>query len=241
MMSQTSDPNSEQLRAGHHWKEGDRVADYVTQNDRDAQQMAEVFGILTTILPYERDQALRLLDIGSGHGVAAAAVLDAFPNSTAIGLDISEAMMEIGRERMARFGDRFRYQVGDFADGTLPSDLSGPFDIVVSSRAIHHITPDAKRRLFADIFEHMATGGCFMDVDNMRQRDDFLKARYAQADPPRPGYGNRDQQAPRTGGSREHPDPVAEQLESLRAAGFAHVDCYWKRLGRALIGGFKEG
>jgi SAM-dependent methyltransferase len=191
-------------------------------------------------LPYPTDAPLRVLDIGSGHGVLAAAVLDAFPHATATGLDLSEPMMEVGRERMARFGARFHYHVGDFANGQLPNDLSGPFDLVVSSRAIHHINPDAKRRLFADIYVHVAPGGCFLDVDNMRPRDEFLRARYAQADPGRPtGYGNR-AQTPRTGGSREHPDPVAEQLTFLREAGFSHVDCFWKRLGRAMIGGFKE-
>jgi tRNA (cmo5U34)-methyltransferase len=230
-----------ELKPGHHWKEADRVSDYVAQNDRDAQQMAEVFGILTALLPYPSSAPLRVLDIGSGHGVFAAAVLDAFPNATATGLDLSEPMMAMGRERMARFGDRFHYHVGDFAEGQLPSDLLGPFDLVVSSRAIHHINPDAKRRLFADVFSHLAPSGCFFDIDNMRPRDEFLRARYSQADPGRPtGYGNRSQ-APRTVGSREHPDPVAEQLAFLREAGFSHVDCFWKRLGRAMIGGFKDG
>jgi SAM-dependent methyltransferase len=232
--------HAQELKPGHHWKEADRVSDYVAQNDRDAQQMAELFTILNALLPFPPSAPLRVLDIGSGHGVVAAAVLDAFPNATATGLDLSEPMMALGAERMARFGDRFHYHVGDFAEGQLPADLTGPFDVVVSSRAIHHITPDAKRRLFADVYAHLAPGGCFIDIDNMRPRDEYLRARYAQADPGRPtGYGNR-AQAPRTGGSREHPDPVAEQLTFLREAGFSHVDCFWKRLGRAMIGGFVE-
>jgi tRNA (cmo5U34)-methyltransferase len=240
MAAQVPDAQSSELRPGHHWKEADRVQDYVSQNDRDAQQMAEVFGILTAVLPYAADAPLRVLDIGSGHGVFAAALLDAFPNARATGLDISPAMMEVGRERMARFGDRFQYHVGDFADGRLPDDLKGPFDVVVSSRAIHHINPDAKRSLFADVYARLDPEGCFFDVDNMRPRDDFIRARYAQADPARPGYGNNAQRPRTGGGSREHPDPVAEQLASLREAGFSHVDCYWKRLGRAMIGGFKD-
>jgi ubiquinone/menaquinone biosynthesis C-methylase UbiE len=70
-------------------------------------------------------------------------VLDAFPRASAIGLDISAAMMEVGRERMARFGDRFAYIEGDFADGTLPEEAvgSGPYHVIVSARAIHHLHP----------------------------------------------------------------------------------------------------
>ena len=231
----------EELKAGHHWKEADRVTDYIQQNDRDTQHIEEAFEVLTAVLPFEREAPIRVLDIGSGHGVLAAAVLDAFPNARAVGLDISEAMMEAGRERMARYGDRFQYFTGDFADGHLPADLTEAFDLMVSSRAIHHLNPDSKRTLFSDIYQRLNSGGCFIELDNMRPRDPFLRERYAQADPNRPtGYGN--QGRPRTpgGSGREHPDPVDEQLASLREAGFAHVDCFWKRLGRSVIGGFKE-
>src|SRR2546423_156847 len=104
------------LTAGHHWKETDRVSDYVSLEDQEAQATARIFNIMTETLPFDREAPIRVLDVGSGHGVVAAAVLDAFPNSTAVGLDISEAMMEIGRERMSRFGPRLSYHAGDFAD-----------------------------------------------------------------------------------------------------------------------------
>jgi tRNA (cmo5U34)-methyltransferase len=239
METQTS--NREELGPGHHWKEADRAQDYVARNEDDAGPMAEVFGLLTAILPYDAQAPLRVLDIGSGHGVVAAAILDAFPNSVAVGLDISEAMMELGRQRMAHFGDRFSYHLGDFGDGTLPADLIGPFDLTVSCRAIHHIIPEAKQRLYADVLGHTAAGGSFFNVDNMSPRDDFVRARYRQVPDPTSAAAGRAPRPPgaRTGGSREHPDPVSEQLAWLWAAGWAHVDCYWKRLGRSMIGGFK--
>jgi tRNA (cmo5U34)-methyltransferase len=239
MASPTQTSDGGELKPGHHWKEAERVRDYVEANDQAAGIIAEVFGLLTGVLPFEAEAPVRVLDIGSGHGLLAAAILDAFPSATAVGLDLSEPMMAEGRQRMARFGDRFRYHEGDFADGSLPADLPGPFDLIVSSRAIHHISPEAKQRLFADIFRNTASGGCFFDIDNMRPRDDFLRQRYGQV--PDPTAPPRPQNRPAgTGGSREHPDPVAEQLAWLRAAGFTHVDCFWKRLGRAMIAGFKE-
>ena len=242
MASPTQAPGPGEVRAGHWWKEENRVRDYVAANDAVAGEIAAVFDLITAVLPYDREAPLRVLDIGTGHGVFAAAVLDAFPGSAAIGLDISDAMMEEGRQRMARFGDRFRYHLGDFADGSLPADLPGPFDVTVSSRAIHHITTDAKRRLFGEIYRRTANGGCFFDLDNMRPRDPFLAERYRAI--PDPGAAPRqprlEGQAPRTGGGREHPDPVNEQLALLREVGFAHVDCVWKRLGRSVIAGFRE-
>ena len=240
MASPTQSPGTGGLQAGHWWKEEDRVRDYVAKNDEAADQISEVFHLITEVLPFERDAPLRVLDVGSGHGVFAAAVLDAFPNASAIGLDLSAAMIEEGSQRMARFGDRFAYFEGDFADGSLPEGLAGPFDLTVSSRAIHHITPDAKRRLFTLIYQRTAPGGCFFDLDNMRPRDPFLVERYRQL--PDPGAAPRTPRAEgeRPAGGREHTDPFDEQLDMLRAAGFVHVDVFWKRLGRSVIAGFKE-
>jgi tRNA (cmo5U34)-methyltransferase len=241
MASPTQTPGQGEVRAGHWWKEEDRVKSYVEANDAVADQIAAVFDLITQVLPYDRQAQLRVLDIGTGHGVFAGAILDAFPNASAIGLDISDAMMEEGKQRMARFGDRFRYHVGDFADGSLPADLPGPFDVTVSSRAIHHITLDAKRRLFGDILQRTNAGGCFVDLDNMRPKDPFLVERYrAVPDPGAAPRQPRPEGEARPAGGREHPDAVEDQLAILREVGFAHVDLVWKRLGRSVIAGFKE-
>src|SRR5579871_5796823 len=185
MTSPTQTPGPEEVKPGHWWKEPERVSEYIARWDQEAGDNAEPFGLLTRLLPFAPDAPIQVLDIGSGHGVLAAAILDAFPAAKAVGLDISEPMMREGRERMARFGDRFCYFEGDFAEGTLPSGLVGPFDVTVSSRAIHHLPPEGKRRLYADIFQHTAPGGCCFNVDNMRPRDEFLRQRYSQADPSR--------------------------------------------------------
>ncbi|HEY3115145.1 MAG TPA: class I SAM-dependent methyltransferase [Chloroflexota bacterium] len=229
------------LKAGHHWKEDDRVSQYVSLEDQETQATARIFNIMTETLPFDREAPIRVLDVGSGHGVVAAAVLEAFPKATAVGLDISEAMMEIGRERMSRFGDRFRYHLGDFADGSLPADLTEKFDVVVSARAIHHLTPENKQRLYANLFAVLAEGGCFYDIDNMRPNEAFLQQLYRRGpDAVRP-MGAPAVGTPRPAGtpSREHPDPMEDQLGWLRAAGFQHVDCLWKQLGRSMIAGFK--
>ena len=92
---------------GHHWREPDRVAEYLEFSDRRERERAGVLALMIKLVNAEKDARLNILDIGSGHGPVAAACLDAFPNAHAIGLDISDAMMAEGYKRMARFGDRF--------------------------------------------------------------------------------------------------------------------------------------
>jgi tRNA (cmo5U34)-methyltransferase len=235
MVQQTDVQGPGEQRAGHHWKEADRVAEYVQNTDTAFPESEEVYGILIAAQPFEKDAPLRILDIGSGHGVVAGALLSALPNATAVGLDISEPMMAEGRQRMAPFGDRFGYHVGDFADGDLPSDLPGTFDLVVSARAIHHLTSPNKAKLYARIFNQLNDGGAFFNIDNMRPRDDYFRAVYRKLGP----RSTRPQGMGSGGSGTEHPDPVDEQLTWLRNAGFSHVDCLWKKLGRALIVGYK--
>ena len=51
MVQQTETSNPDEQRYGQHWKEADRVRDYVSREDREAAERAEVFGILISILP----------------------------------------------------------------------------------------------------------------------------------------------------------------------------------------------
>ncbi len=249
-MQQQSESAAEgQESAGALWQDADKVRGYVERNDRVAALQAEVYSVLTAMLPFEMDARIRVLDVGAGYGSIAAAVLDAFPNAEATGLDMSDAMMAVGRERMAAYGSRFRYHVGDFSGGALPADLAGPFDVVVSARAIHHLRSDGKRRFYGDIYEHLNDGGCFINLDNMRELDEVLRQRFrlarSIAGDPRGmrALGDRRPSEPRPprpeSEQTEFPDPLNDQVAWLREAGFEHADCLWKRLDFAMIGGYK--
>jgi tRNA (cmo5U34)-methyltransferase len=227
---------------GHHWKEADRVRDYVERTDREAAERASSFRYLVGLVPFDASHPLRILDIGSGHGVLAAALLDTFASSQAVGLDVSEPMMEIGRQRMARFDTRFSYHVGDFADGDLPADLTGPFDVAISSRAIHHLPGDNKRRLYRGVFQRLNPGGCFFNLDVVGPSDEYLRDRYRQASElvngprPQPTVPT----AARTSAHGHFPEPVHNHLRFLKEAGFDPVDCFWQQLGNALVGGYRR-
>lgn len=226
---------------GQHWKEQERVLQYVESADQRQAERARLFMLMADLIPLPPDAEFQILDIGSGHGPVAAALLDAFPRASAVGLDLSEAMMAVGRERMARYGERFRYYLWDFAQGILPADLSGPFHVAVSAAALHHIPADHKRRLYRAVFERLAPGGCFFNLDTMLPGDRYLQERYRQA---RERKREREgEEAPGGGqgtGYRHFFEPIEDHLAWLTEAGFAPVDCFWKHLERALVGGYKR-
>jgi SAM-dependent methyltransferase len=229
-------------RFGHHWQEPDRVDAYVAANDAQPDVREEGYKIMLAAIPFNESAKFRVLDIGSGTGTLAAIVLEAFPNAEAVGFELSEPMMSYGRKRMAQFGDRFRYHVGDFAEGELPADLPGPFDVAVAARSIHHLPGTTKAKLYKAIYDNLNRGGAFFNVDQVGADDDYLQGLYRQANQ----YlrGERPDRtvlpAPRPPTPSHFWDTLGEHMEFLRAAGFVSPDCFWKRNTNTVIGGFKR-
>jgi len=85
----------------------------------------------------------RVLELGSGTGETALRILAKHPAAAWVGIDSSEAMLGRARERLPE-ADLRRQRFED----PLPE---GPFDLVVSVLAIHHLDADAKRALFTRI------------------------------------------------------------------------------------------
>ena len=79
-------------------------------------------------------EGIRVVDVGCGAGVAAAAVARAFPASTVIGIDPSGHAVAVGAERAAAH-DNLRIEPGSFAD--LP-DL-GPVDLLLTLDVLHDL------------------------------------------------------------------------------------------------------
>jgi tRNA (cmo5U34)-methyltransferase len=75
----------------------------------------------------------RVLDLGTGTGETLAAVLGAHPGAAAVGVDLNEAMLGAARQRLAAATVELR--VADLTHPLPP----GPFDLVVSALAIHHL------------------------------------------------------------------------------------------------------
>jgi tRNA (cmo5U34)-methyltransferase len=136
-----------------------------------------------------------VLDLGTGTGETLAAVLDRHPGAAAVGVDKSEAMLGAARRRLAGFPLDVR--VADLTD-PLPA---GPFDLVVSALAVHHLGGSDKADLFARIAGVLRPGGRFVLGDVV-----------IPVDP-------ADAVTPVTDG-HDRPSTVADQLGWLAEAGF---------------------
>ncbi len=153
----------------HVWDSKDYVAEWAErQKGREPGRQA-AFAALVGALPYKKDAAINILDIGAGYGGLTMCLLARFPRATAVCQDGSQAMAELGGERMKPFAGRFSYAIADFSKPGWSRKIGNPFDAAVSSIAIHNVR-DTKtiRRIYADVFPLLKTGGCFLNFDRMR-------------------------------------------------------------------------
>lgn len=97
-----------------------------------------------------------ILDLGSGTGETLARVLARYPTARAIGVDENDGMLEVARSRLS--GHDVDLRVADLLD-PLPA---GPFDLVTSALAIHHLDGPGKAVLFGRVAEVLRPGGRFV-------------------------------------------------------------------------------
>ncbi len=155
----------------------------------------------------------RILDLGTGDGRLLALLRT---ESACVGLDVSEPMLAVARERFA--GDeRVALLPHDFA-ARLP-DL-GTFDAIVSCLAIHHVEDERKRSLYGEVFARLKPGGVFANLEHVASPTERLHRRFYEA--LGPGWDWED--------PSDRLLDVETQLAWLRELGFADVDCYWKWL-----------
>jgi len=99
-------------------------------------------------------RATRVLELGTGTGETALRVLARHPDARWVGIDASEAMLARARERLPD---------ADLQLQRLEDELpSGPFDLVVSALAVHHLDGPGKRDLFWRVARVLEPGGHFV-------------------------------------------------------------------------------
>ena len=149
------------------------------------EELQEAVAAATDGLAFEA-----VLELGTGTGETALRVLARHPGTRWTGIDASERMLNRARERLP-YADLRLARLED----PLPE---GPFDLVLSALAVHHLDAEGKRGLF----ERVA-----------RVTDAFVLGDVVVPERPEDAVIEID-------GVYDVPSSVPEQLSWLRGAGF---------------------
>lgn len=201
------------------WSSAEHALDYLGRAD-SIPHRGEGESALLEFIPRN---ASRILDLGTGDGRLLALVKLQHPDITSVAVDFSPAMLAAARSRFA--GDRSVSVVAHNLEDPLPE--LGHFDAIVSSFAIHHLTHERKRALYAEIHARLNSGGAFCNLEHVSSPTADLHEEFLL----------------RIGSTVQTEDPsnqlldVETQLQWLREIGFNDVDCHWKWRELALLTG----
>jgi tRNA (cmo5U34)-methyltransferase len=188
----------------------------------------EMVATIVSLVPFEHDQRIRCVELGSGGGDLAAAFLDAFPSATMLALDDSEEKRQATAAATAHFGERIA--VAAYTPSTLGWwDRMYGADLVIASLCLHEITDAKKQYLYKAIAERLSATGAFLAADVIQPLHSASRRLAADAS----GLLGAGREAP-------NPSPLFHHLVWLKHAGFPAVECFWMMGGYAVFGGFKE-
>ena len=225
------------------WKSDDGIQRWLAGVDERERKRAEQFTFIAQLLPFEPDASFTLLDLGAGTGAAARGVMTYYPRAQTILADFSPQMMDAGLDVLRPYEGRYRYVEMDLLSSNWPSGIPAQVDAAVTSQSIHHLPDERKQSLFREILHHLKPGGWYLNFDPVAPPNQEVAAEWERVN---------DRLDPAAAYKRTHRTPLEQasyenhirymitlerQIAFLRAAGFAAVDVYWKKLDYVIYGG----
>jgi ubiquinone/menaquinone biosynthesis C-methylase UbiE len=190
-------------------------------------------------LPRELSKALvidagievrHVIDLGSGPGSYLRTMLEAFPEAAGTWVDGSAAMLELARRELSHLGARVTFIVAELE--RLDSAPLEPADVVVSSRALHHLAPVALASVYRTVAGVLRPRGFMLNLDHVGSPDDYWHGTYRRIRDELVG-SRRTQLKPHR---QDGPLPTAElHLNLMSDAGLVYADVPWRFLTTALL------
>jgi len=203
------------------WSEPEHAREYLQRADALPHRTEGESVLLELVHP----AANRILDLGSGNGRLLKLVRADRPMAEFVALDFSSHMLDLLHQQF----DADPKVTVVAHDLSLPLPPLGNFDAVVSSFAIHHVTHERKRSLYAELFACLRPGGVFCNLEHVSSPTGRLHLEFLR----------------HMGMTPEQEDAANKlldletQLAWLRAIGYADVECFWRWRELALFAGIK--
>ncbi len=171
-----------------------------------------------------------IVSLGCSHGEDLAPFLDRFgARNRYIGLDSSEPMVSLARERLGSWGGMVDIRVHDMARDSHPQT---PASLTLSVLTLMFCPVEHRQRLLRDIFRATVPGGALVLVEKVLSSDDRAQALMTEAyhDMKRQhGYSDHEVGAKARALEGVLVSWATPELErSLRSAGFRTVEPYWR-------------
>jgi tRNA (cmo5U34)-methyltransferase len=240
-----------------HWSEDDSNL-FLDLAEIFVPAREEQVNTLLQLIPANAEETFTVVELASGEGKLAEAILTSFPRCHYLALDGSEAMRTHAQQRLAGFAERLEVRPFELSAQAWRAEIPAKVRCVLSSLCVHHLDGAGKRQLFRDMLKHLEPSGALLLADivlpaNQRVADFFAQqydeivreqslarlddlSGYEEFEKQEWNYFRYDYGKPNL---RDQPSLLSEQLRWLQEVNFRQVDCYWMRAGHAIYGGYK--
>ena len=224
----------EQEQVKEHFRK--QVADYVGLMGKLIPQYMEQQQFLCELIPFDRDEPIRVLDLGAGPGVLSELVLELYPQATVLAFDLTEGMLEACKQRLSKFEGRFNIRQGDFKTDSFEVG----YDVILAGLTLHHLSNKERQKIFSRLYDALTDNGLFLAREIVIDEDPFVTDWHyslwrsflrANGEDDTLWYDKHRQ--------KDHPVSVENQLTWLREAGFVRAACHWRYWNFAIISGHK--
>lgn len=199
-----------------------------SQHDVQRDLLGLPRAIAAEIVAADRPASAIVVDIGSGPGDFLAHMLTRLPESRGVWCDVSTEMRDIAKAELTAFDDRVDYHIADMRSF---AHLPATVDVVVTSRATHHLTAGELVDFYRAAADRLAPGGWLVNLDHTALEDRWdSRTRNARKVllPRKP-----EQAAHR----HEHAamPTIADHLDALNSANLGDCDVPWRAFVTCLV------
>jgi tRNA (cmo5U34)-methyltransferase len=212
------------------------ASDYETVINRLVPYYQKQNSLMMDLIPFQRRDTFKALDLGSATGILSRLLLDTFPNVEVTAFDLSGAMLDVAKKKLWAYPNRATFKQGDFTK----DDYGNGYDVVFAGLVLQHADDANKRAFFKKVIGRMNPGGILLSRDIVRGTTPRLTEEYerlwklymrAQGEDGAMWYSKFQATDP--------PASVEDQSRWINEAGFIDVGCHWRYLNFAITGGRK--
>lgn len=179
----------------------------------------------------------RILDLGAGTGLLTQLIWEKHPTAQFQLVDMAPEMLNIAKNRFSGH-DNFEYINEDY----LKYDFDGKFDMIVSSLSIHHLNHQDIKSLYQKAFNHLKTGGLFLNADEVIATSVNCEQMYQNNWMSVIDQANLEEDDKKVILERmkfDNPATLEDNLKWLQEAGFKNVDVFYKYYNFVVLYGQK--
>lgn len=241
-----------QRDTAYAFNSSDIIATYDLDMDIWHPNRKQMASIACEILPFDKSEKIRVLDLGVGTGYLSQKIIEMYPNVSIVAIDAAEMMTDKAKIRLKDNLEQITFKTATFQElSNKEKNLSG-IDAVVSAFALHHLLREEKLKLFQYVHSILKPDGWFINCDIFNATDPAIEALFRRLlykgtqdrtlslkhqEKPLDYIASEYTSKEKRDG--DNPLSITEETQLLAEAGFRMVDCFWKEYREAVYGGTK--